>query len=176
MSTDGDWLRLVRVLRFEKLLDSPTTNYRVSYAIAHIGTEIGKSPMCLAIHEFLPPFYLAQHGGEQDRGCPSHDFTKLSRWGNLGVVRGARVYDGQDNDDQRDGFIQLFMTVSARHSSCISYGRNVASTLLVLDSMQCESHSKTPKCLDVVIFVRLYKLGLSKVDSVSHATQGIFAM
>ena len=70
------------------------------------------------------------------------------------------------------------MTVSARHSSCISSGCNVASTLLILDSMQCESHSKTPKCLDVVIFVRLYKLGLSKVkvESVFHATQGIFAM
>lgn len=38
-----------------------------------------------------------------------------------------------------------FMTVPARHSSCISYALNVAPSLLIFRFMQCKSNSNIAK-------------------------------
>lgn len=43
-----------------------------------------------------------------------------------------------------------YMTVLARHTSCISYAFKVAPSHLMLVVMQCKSNSSAPKSINVV--------------------------
>ena len=60
----------------------------------------------------------------------SQEFARFVR-GNLEIAGDTRLYEGQDNENQRQ-VLYTFITVAARWSSCIPYALKAAPSLLIL--------------------------------------------